>query len=98
MHRFPAEVDAHYDVAVGLTADISHSLDALAAAVWHKATPVTGGEQIRELLASELSRGQADDRFPLHPARIVADTRAALGREEIVVVDSGAVKMWMARL
>ena len=98
IHRFPAEVDAHYDVAVGLTADISHSLDALAAAVWRKATPVTGGERIRELLASELASGQADDRFPMHPARIVADTRAALGREDIVLVDTGALKMWMARL
>ena len=99
VHRFPAEVDSHYDVAVGLTADISHSLDALAAAVWRKsAAPVAGGERIRELLASELSRGQADDRFPLHPARIVADTRTALGREDIVLVDTGALKMWMARL
>jgi acetolactate synthase I/II/III large subunit len=97
VHRFPAEVDAHYDVAVGLTADISHSLDALAAAVWRKA-PAAGGERIRELLAEELARGQRDDRFPLTPARIVADTRAALGREDIVLVDTGALKMWMARL
>jgi len=98
VHRFPAEVDAHYDVAVGLTADISHSLDALAAAVWRKAAPADGGERIKELLAAELERGQADDRFPLHPARIVAETRAALGREDIVLVDTGALKMWMARL
>jgi acetolactate synthase I/II/III large subunit len=100
VHRFPAEVDAHYDVAVGLTADISHSLDALAAAVWRK-TPAqqdAHGQRIRELLAGELAKGQADDRFPLTPARIVADTRAALGREDIVLVDTGALKMWMARL
>jgi len=97
VHRFPAEVDAHYDVAVGLTADISHSLDALAAAVWRKA-PAAGGERIRELLAEELFRGQQDHRYPLAPARIVADTRAALGREDIVLVDTGALKMWMARL
>ena len=57
-----------------------------------------GGERIRELLADELARGQRDDRFPLAPARIVADTRAALGREDIVLVDTGALKMWMARL
>ena len=37
-------------------------------------------------------------RFPLAPQRIVADTRAALGRSDIVLVDTGAVKMWMARL
>jgi acetolactate synthase-1/2/3 large subunit len=97
VHRFPAEVDAHYDVAVGLTADISHSLDALAAAVWRR-VPAAGGERIRELLSDELSRGQQDDRFPMHPARIVADTRAALSREDIVLVDTGALKMWMARL
>ena len=30
IHRFPAEVDVHYDVAVGLHADIGRSLDALA--------------------------------------------------------------------
>jgi acetolactate synthase-1/2/3 large subunit len=97
VHRFPAEVDAHYDVAVGLTADISHSLDALAAAVWRR-VPAAGGERIRELLSDELTRGQQDDRFPMHPARIVGDTRAALSREDIVLVDTGALKMWMARL
>jgi acetolactate synthase-1/2/3 large subunit len=98
VHRFPAEVDSRYDVAVGLTADISHSLDALAAAVWRRFPAATGGERIRQLLADELSRGQGDDRFPLAPARIVADTRAALGREDIVLVDTGALKMWFARL
>ncbi len=99
IHRFPAEVDAHYDVAVGLNADISRSLDALAEAVGSDvAFEPVGGERIRELLADELDRGRADDRFPLAPARIVADTRAALGREDIVLVDTGALKMWMARL
>ena len=98
VHRFPAEVDAHYDVAVGLTADITHSLDALAAAVWRKAPAAREQVRIRELLADELDRGRQDDRFPLAPARIVADTRAALGREDIVLVDTGALKMWMARL
>ena len=34
----------------------------------------------------------------MKPQRLVADIRAALGREDIVLVDSGAVKMWMARL
>jgi acetolactate synthase-1/2/3 large subunit len=97
LHRFPAEVDAHYDVAVGLHSDISASLDALAAAAGPR-TPAPGAGRIRDLLAAELARGQADDRFPLAPARIVADTRAALGREDIVLVDTGALKMWMARL
>ena len=102
VHRFPAEVDAHYNVAVGLHSDISRSLDALAAAAWprdfQEGAAAPGGDRIRALLAAELARGRADDRFPLAPARIVADTRAVLGREDIVLVDTGALKMWMARL
>ena len=40
----------------------------------------------------------ASQRAPHTPARVVADTRAALGREDVVLADTGAVKMWMARL
>jgi acetolactate synthase I/II/III large subunit len=110
LHRFPAEVDAHYDVAVGLHSDISRSLDALAAAAATRevtaprevaaasGVAAPGGDRIRSLLAAELARGQKDDRFPLAPARIVADTRAALRRQDIALVDTGALKMWMARL
>jgi acetolactate synthase I/II/III large subunit len=104
LHRFPAEVDAHYDVAVGLHSDISRSLDALAAAVAPREASASrevdapGGDRIRSLLAAELARGAEDDRFPLAPARIVADTRAALRRQDIALVDTGALKMWMARL
>lgn len=98
IHRFPAEVDVHYDVAVGLQADISRTLDALTARVTRDHPPSSGHERIRELLSGELDRGRADDNFPLTPARIVADTRAALGRNDIALVDTGALKMWMARL
>jgi acetolactate synthase-1/2/3 large subunit len=98
IHRFPAEVDAHYDVAVGLHSDIGHTLDVLAGAVGRQLPARQGGDRIRALLAGELARGRGDDRFPLAPARIVADTRTALGRDDIVLVDTGALKMWMARL
>jgi acetolactate synthase-1/2/3 large subunit len=98
IHRFPAEVDRHYNVAVGLQADIGASLDALGRAVDRRFDSAGSRVSIRGLLADELDRGCADDRFPLAPARIVADTRAALGRDDIVLVDTGALKMWMARL
>ncbi len=98
VHRFPAEVDRHYDVAVGLQGDIGDSLDAIAGAVGKRFVPHPHRQRIRELLAAELERGRTDGSFPLAPARIVADTRTALGREDIVLVDTGALKMWMARL
>jgi acetolactate synthase I/II/III large subunit len=96
--RSPAEVDSHYDVKVGVQADIGATLDALSDAYGPRFRTTDVGTKIRELLENELSRGGSDDGFPLKPQRIVADTRAALGRGDIVLADTGAVKMWMARL
>ncbi len=98
VHRFPAEVDRHYVVDVGLQADIGRTLDALGERVAVRFAPSGEPQRIRALLADELEAGRADDRFPLSPARVVADTRAAMGRDDIVLVDTGALKMWMARL
>lgn len=98
IHRFPAEVDAHYSVDVGIIGDISDSLnaltDALSGHTFDHAADVPGSG----LLADEFERGQQDSRYPLAPARVVADTRTALGRSDVVLVDTGATKMWMARL
>jgi acetolactate synthase-1/2/3 large subunit len=98
LSRFPAEVDAHYVVEVGIQADIGSTLAALCEATAHRFNQGTREEKIRRLLADELALGAADDSFPLKPQRVVADTRAALGRSDIVLADTGAVKMWMARL
>ena len=98
IHRFPAEVDVHYPVDVGIIGDITASLDALTEALadhTFDADPEIPGSG---LLDEEFERGQQDSRYPLAPARVVADTRAALGRSDIVLVDTGATKMWMARL
>ncbi|WP_188193658.1 acetolactate synthase large subunit [Nonomuraea sp. SYSU D8015] len=98
LHRFPAEVDDHYPVAVGVHGDISRSLDALGAAVDRRFTINGTGREIRRMLAEELAQGRAESGFPLSPRRVVADLREAMGREDIVLADTGAVKMWMARL
>ncbi len=98
IHRFPAEVDVHYQVEVGLQSDIPRTLEALADATGRRWDGDAGGSRIRAMLEAELARGGGDDSYPLTPARIVADTRAALDRDDIVLVDTGALKMWMARL
>jgi acetolactate synthase-1/2/3 large subunit len=98
LSRLPAEVDAHYDIEVGVQADVSHTLDALAAATGRRFELGRSDEKIRRLLADEFARGATDESFPLKPQRVVADTRAALRRSDIVLADTGAVKMWMARL
>jgi acetolactate synthase-1/2/3 large subunit len=98
IHQFPAEVDESYPVEVGIQGDISRSLHTLADSV-HRRFDVNGtGEKIRRMLREELAQGATDDGHPLSPRRIVADIRAAMGREDIVLADTGAVKMWMARM
>jgi len=98
LHQFPAEVDKHYPVTVGLHGDPSRSLDALAAAVPTRFDPHQIDAAIRGLAAEELDRGRADDSVPLIPQRIVADIRSAMDPSDIVLVDTGAAKMWMSRL
>jgi acetolactate synthase-1/2/3 large subunit len=98
IHRYPAGVDAHYHVAVGIEASISESLDALSQGI--KATPGLSPTDIKisRLIREELESGRKDDLYPVKPQRIVADVRTAMGEDDIVLVDTGAVKMWMARL
>ncbi|XRQ12450.1 acetolactate synthase large subunit [Actinomadura welshii] len=98
IHQFPAEVDDHYPVEVGIQGDVSRSLVALADSV-HRRFDVNGtGEKIRRMLREELAEGATEDGHPLSPRRVVADIRAAMGRDDIVLADTGAVKMWMARM
>ena len=97
VHRTVAEVDANYTLAVGLQGSIGETLDEIAAE--RDLHPVGGGvPPVKKLVREELERGAADEAFPLSPARIVADIRQAMGREDIVLCDTGAAKMWMARL
>jgi acetolactate synthase-1/2/3 large subunit len=97
VHRTVAEVDANYELEVGLQASISEALDAIAEASSIHADR-SEVPPVRRLIREELERGAARDDFPLVPARVVHDIREAMGREDIVLCDTGAVKMWMARL
>ncbi len=97
VHRTVAEVDAHYGLEVGLQGSIGETLDAIGAS--SSVHPIEGAvPPVKGLLRDELMRGAADDAFPLAPARIVADIRVAMGRGDVVLTDTGAAKMWMARL
>jgi acetolactate synthase-1/2/3 large subunit len=97
VHRTVAEVDANYELEVGVQASISEALDGIAEASSIHADRAAV-PPVRRLIREELERGAGRDDFPLVPARVVHDIREAMGREDIVLCDTGAVKMWMARL
>ena len=97
IHRTVAEVDAAYTLEVGIQSSIGDALNAIAASSTTHDFP---GEltPARGRVAEELERGALDEAFPLKPQRIVADIRSAMGRDDIVLCDTGASKIWMARL
>lgn len=99
INTFAEDTDAHYSASVNVVADIDASLDRLIQAL--QPTGIRFHPQpakIRALLDEEYQAGATDTSFPLKPQRIVADTRAAMPDDGITLVDTGALKMWMARL
>ncbi len=91
-----AEVDAHYIVEAGVIGDIDVSLRQIAELTRPKDDYWIG--TLRDIIIKELDDYADDLGFPIKPQRILHDTRHVLGREDILVSDVGAHKMWIARL
>lgn len=99
VHRFAEDTDASYPIAVSIEADIGLSITALTQAFAKAPLPKQPSDaKIKALRDAELAKGESDDSYPLKPQRVVSDIRKALGDEDIVLADTGAIKMWMARL
>ena len=92
----PAEVDEHYILEVGVIGDIRDGLDNIA----KRARPHIGRftDELRETIVEELTEHANDNSFPVKPQKIIADLRAVLNPEDVVISDVGAHKMWMARM
>jgi acetolactate synthase-1/2/3 large subunit len=92
----PAEVDAHYIVAVGVLGDIGTSLRGIAL----KAKPRKDQpfRDIRKQIFDDRAEYSKDTGFPVKPQKIVWDVREVLGPEDIAISDVGAHKMWMSRM
>ena len=98
LHAFEQDTDKCYQPKLNLIGDIGPALDALTPLLTSRPALPAAAAHARGLRDDELQRGASDDSFPLKPARMIADIRKALGDEDIVLVDTGAAKMWMARL
>ncbi|SPL62719.1 acetolactate synthase large subunit [Ochrobactrum soli] len=99
VHRFAEDTDASYPIAVSIEADIGRSIAALKEEFAREPLPKRHyNHKIRRLREEELASGEKDNSFPLKPQRVVSDIRKVLADEDIVLVDTGAIKMWMARL
>jgi acetolactate synthase-1/2/3 large subunit len=92
----PAEVDAHYRVAVGALGEIGSTLRAIA--VKAKPQRTMPFQAVRKALVEDRAQHANDTGFPIKPQKIVHDVREVLGPEDIAISDVGAHKMWMSRM
>ncbi len=97
----PAEIDEHYQPELELVGDLSHTLAAINANI-EQLGPVQRNlsqqRQTRQQMQQELMQYAADETEPLiRPQKVLADVRRVMGREDILLSDVGAHKMWIAR-
>lgn len=92
----PADVNRRYQPNVELVGDIANSL--------RKILTITSREdepefalKLKALMVKEQEEMAADTAYPMKPARILADVRKVMGKNDIVLSDVGAHKMWIAR-
>lgn len=99
IHRIAEDEDAFYPITISIQANINATLMMLSEKLPKKEQNTNGGiATILQLHKEELEKGAISEEYPLKPQRIISDIRKVLGDDDIVLVDTGAVKMWMARL
>ncbi|MFF2097574.1 thiamine pyrophosphate-binding protein [Streptomyces sp. NPDC058202] len=100
----PAEIGRNYPVEIGAVADVGHSVRAIDAAVRALQPAPTRRPGLREAIATSRAElfqnadeNGASDNFPLRPQRILADLRASLPADTILVTDVGWNKNGVAQ-
>lgn len=93
-----AEVDTVYFPQVEVVGDIANSIWRMEQAI----TPQAAWDfaffmAARQALLDHLSRDVDDARFPMYPARVVADVRRVMPDDGIACLDNGMYKIWFAR-
>lgn len=94
--RTPAEVDAHYTVAVGIEAGIGQTLEALGERITSRDDHAV--RVLRQSILTELEELADDASFPVKPQRVMHEIRKVMGADDVVISDVGAHKMWIARM
>ncbi|AKV00655.1 Acetolactate synthase large subunit [Labilithrix luteola] len=93
-----AEVDPVYYPTLEVTGDIANAAWRLAEGVTPQAHwNFSEFDGMRRALYEQLEREGKDERFPIHPARFVAEVRKAMPDDGIVCLDNGMFKLWFAR-
>jgi len=91
----PREVDDHYPVAVELVGDIDEILSSLSELA-KNSKDIEFSYILRDYILGELEEALRYDGFPVKPQRIIAELREVMKRDDIIISDVGAHKIWLA--
>lgn len=92
----PAHIHSLYQPQVQVVGDISDSLEKIAVRCHRESEPELFF-RLKELMLEDYNAAESDDGFPIKPQRVLHDIRQVLGREDILISDVGAHKMWIGR-
>ncbi|NVI98263.1 acetolactate synthase large subunit [Myxococcus sp. AM009] len=93
-----AAVDPVYFPQLEVTGDIANAVWRIGEGLGQRAHwDFAPFEKFRAGLEAQLAHGGDDDRFPIYPARLVAELRRALADDGVVCLDNGMYKLWFAR-
>jgi len=97
----PAEIDEHYQPELELVGDLSHTLASINANI-ERLGPVERNlsqqHNTRHQMHLELVQYAHDEtEHAIRPQKALADVRQVMGRNDILLSDVGAHKMWIAR-
>ena len=93
----PAHIDRLYQPELEVVGDISYTLRETECRCAPKEEPEYAFA-IRKKMDEEQEEYADDTSFPLKPQKILWDARRAMGKEDILISDVGAHKMWISRL
>ncbi|MBI4686907.1 MAG: acetolactate synthase large subunit [Nitrospirae bacterium] len=89
----PPDIDAHYE-ALELVGDIKTTISMLTEHIDFQ-KDCHYDIKLKDMIISSLNISQ--NGFPLKPLRIINEIRNCLGRDDILISDVGAHKVWIAR-
>ena len=92
----PTDVNKLYQPAIEVVGNISESIYEILRCA-HRTQEPEFALALRKTMEAEHQAMADDDSCPMKPARILADVRKVMGRDDILVSDVGAHKMWIAR-
>jgi acetolactate synthase I/II/III large subunit len=94
----PAEVDKNYLPEIELVGHVTRTLTEINERLGSEYKKDEASfKKLREEIIADFKELDADDSFPMKPQRIIYDLRQMMRDDDMLISDTGAHKMWVAR-